>query len=57
MGKSIPCTVVCNTKYGYCMTPKECKSIREALRYAKNMGMAYRIIDKEGNVIRAGWMV
>ena len=37
------CTVICNTRWGYCMTPKKCKSIAEAIRYAKEMEMAFRI--------------
>ena len=41
--KPIKCTVICNTRWGYEMQPKECKSIREALRYAKEMEMPYRI--------------
>ena len=42
------CTVICNTKWGYCCAPRECKSISEAIRYANDLGMAYRIfIDGE----------
>ena len=37
------CTIICNTRWGYCMTPKKCKSIAEAIRYAKEMEMAFRI--------------
>ena len=35
------CTVICNTRWGYCMTPKKCKSIAEAIRYAKEMESFY----------------
>lgn len=37
------CIIICNTRWGYCMTPKKCKSIAEAIRYAKEMEMAFRI--------------
>lgn len=55
--KPIPCTIVFNTKWGYVMQPRQCKSIREALRLAKEEGMAYRIFDMQGNQIRQGWIV
>ena len=54
---NIPCTVICNTKMGYCMTPKKCSSIKEALQYARDLGMAYRIFDENGKLIKSGWMV
>lgn len=54
MAKAIPCTVICNTKYGYCLTPVECKSISEAVRYAKDLDMAYRIF-VNGKCVRRGW--
>lgn len=50
----IKCTVICNTKWGYCMTPKECKSKAEARRYAKEMGMAYRIFINN-KCVESGW--
>lgn len=56
MPKSIPCTVICNTRNGYCLTPKKCKSISEAIRYAKEMKLAYRIFVGE-KVIKRGWYV
>lgn len=37
------CEVICNTKWGYCLAPYKCKSISEAIRYANDLGMAYRI--------------
>lgn len=54
MPKSIPCTIICNTRNGYCLTPEECKSIREAIRYAKEMKLAYRIF-VDNKVIKRGW--
>ena len=48
------CTIICNTKWGYCITPKKCKSIAEAVRYSKEMGMAYRIF-ADGKVVKRGW--
>lgn len=54
MAKGIKCIVICNTKWGYCMTPRECKSISEAVRYAKDLGMAYRVF-VDGKVVKSGW--
>ena len=54
MAKPKECTVICNTKCGYCMQPYKCKSISEAIRYAKEMGMAYRIF-VDGKCIKSGW--
>lgn len=54
MAKAKECTVICNTKWGYCMTPHKCKSIREAIRYAKEQDMAYRVFIGE-TCIKSGW--
>lgn len=54
MAKAKECTIIFNTKWGYCMTPVKCASIREALRRAKETGMAYRICI-DGECIRNGW--
>ena len=54
MPKAIPCTVICNTRNGYCLTPKQCNSINEAIRYAKEMKLAYRIF-VDGKCIKSGW--
>ena len=57
-GIARPCIVVCNTKWGYIMTPYECSSIAEAKRYARDLGLAYRIFDKvTGKFICSGWEV
>ena len=45
---------ICNTINGYCLTPKECKSISEAIRYAKETKLAYRIF-VDGKCIKSGW--
>lgn len=37
------CEIIFNTKWGYCMQPVKCKSIAEAIRMAKEKGMAFRI--------------
>ncbi len=56
MANKRPCIVICNTKWGYIMTPHECDSVAEAKRYAKGFDMAYRIFDKFiGNLICSGW--
>ena len=54
MAKAIPCTVICNTRNGYCLTPKECASISEAIKYAKETKLAYRIF-VDNKVIKRGW--
>ena len=52
--KAIPCEIVFNTKWGYCIQPVKCKSIREGLRLAKEIGMAFRIF--VGNkCVKSGW--
>ncbi len=55
MAKGIECTCVVNTRNGYCLTPKKCKSISEAIAWAKDsFGFAYRIF--VGNkVVRSGY--
>lgn len=54
MSKGIKCEVILNTRWGYCLTPYQCKSISEAIRYAKNMDMAYRIF-VDGKCVKSGW--
>ena len=54
MAKAKECEVICNTRWGYCMTPYKCKSISEAIRYAKDLGMAYRIF-VDGVCVKSGW--
>lgn len=54
MAKAKPCEIVFNTKWGYCMTPIECKSITEAIRIAKEEGMAFRLF-VGGKCVKSGW--
>lgn len=54
MAKAKECKVICNTRWGYCMTSYKCKSISEAIRYAKELDLAYRIF-ADGKLIRSGW--
>ena len=54
MAKGRECTVICNTKWGYCISPYNCKSISEAIRYAKELDMAYRIFI-DGKCVKSGW--
>ena len=51
-----PCTIVFNTKWGYCMTPIECESITEAINKAREAGMAFRIF-VNGECVRRGWYI
>lgn len=54
MAKAKKCTVIVNTKWGYCCAPVECESIRAAVRYAKELDMAYRIF-VDGVCVKSGW--
>lgn len=54
MAKTKPCKIIFNTKWGYCMTPTDCKSIAEAIRLAKEVGMAFRIFI-DGKCVKSGW--
>lgn len=54
MPKPIECTVICNTPWGYCMTPEKFPSIRAAIRHAKQLDLAYRIF-VNGVCIKSGW--
>lgn len=52
--KKRECTLICNTKWGYCLAEMKCKSIRQAVRMAKEMEMAYRVF-VDGKCVRRGW--
>lgn len=52
--KAIKCKLVMNTRWGYICHPIECKSIREAIRIAREEEMAYRIF-VDGKCIKSGW--
>ena len=54
--KSIPCTLIMNTKYGYILSPVQCNSIRQAIKTAKQAGLAYRIF-VNGKQVRQGWII
>ena len=54
MPKAIPCTVICNTRNGYCLTPLQCSSIKKGIKYAKSLDLAYRIF-VDGKCIKSGW--
>ncbi len=47
--------VICNTLWGYVMAPHVVTSIAAGIRWAKDLGMAYRLFDTSGNLIRRGW--
>ena len=52
--KAKECIVICNTRSGYCLTPYKCKSIRQAVAYAKSLGLAYRIF-VDDVCVKSGW--
>ena len=53
--KAQKCTLIVNTRNGYCLTPEEHSSIKEAARAAKeSFGFAYRIF-VNGKNIRSGY--
>lgn len=56
MARAKECEIILNTRNGYCMTPHKCNSISEAIRYAKEMGLAFRIF-ADGKLIKKGWYV
>ena len=56
MAKPKKCELHFNTRSGYCLQPKQCESISEAIREAKETKLAYRIIIN-GEVIKSGWYI
>ena len=54
MAKAKECTVICNTRWGYCLQPYRSKSIRQAVKYAKDLDLAYRIF-VDGKCVKSGW--
>ncbi len=46
--------IIFNTRWGYCMQPIQCKSIAEAIRKAKETGMAFRVV-VDGKCVKSGW--
>lgn len=54
MARAKECIVICNTRNGYCISPKKCRSIREAIKYAKSLDLAYRIF-VDDKLIKYGW--
>ena len=56
MARAKECEIILNTRNGYCMTPHKCNSISEAIRYAKEMGLAFRIF-ADGKLVKKGWYV
>ena len=52
--KGKKCTLILNTRWGYCLSPMQCGSISEALREARESGMAYRIFIN-GKLYKSGW--
>ncbi len=54
--KAIECKLVINARNGYIFSPTKHKSIREAVRKAKeSFGFAYRIFDTQGKCIKSGF--
>lgn len=53
MRKPIPCKVICNTQWGYCMTPREFPSLRQGIKYGRESGLfAYRVFVNDKVVYR-----
>ena len=54
-GKSIPCKVVCNSRYGTISAPIDFPSIAAGVRWAKESGwFSYRIF-ANGKIVRRGY--
>lgn len=54
MAKAKECTVICNTRNGYCLAPYKCNSIRQAVAHAKSLDLAYRTFI-DGVCVKSGW--
>ena len=54
-GKSIPCKVVCNSRYGTISTPIDFPSIAAGVRWAKESGWFYYNIFVNGKIVRRGF--
>ena len=52
--KAKACTLIFNTRWGYCLTPMQFPSISKALEHARASEMAYRILI-DGHIVRTGW--
>lgn len=54
--KAQKCTLIVNTRNGYCFTPVEFNSISKAVREGReSCGFAYRVIVKGKGVVRRGY--
>lgn len=54
--KGKKCTLVVNTKNGYCFTPTSHNSINDAVKCGKSsFGFAYRIFDENNKLIKRGY--
>ena len=56
MSKGIPCILLVNNAWGYEFAPREFDSIRAAVECGRTFigGSAWRVIDKDGKVLRRG---
>ena len=55
--KPIPCKIIVNNWIGYCFTPVEFPSVRQAYKYGKEYlgGVYFRIFDLEGKLLKNGY--
>ena len=56
--KAIPCKIIVNNWIGYCFTPVDFPSVRQAYKYGKEFlgGFAFRIFNlKTGKMVRSGY--
>lgn len=54
--KRTHCILIMNTRNGHVLKPVHCSSIRQAIRTAKEYGLAYRII-VNGKQVKHGWII
>lgn len=54
--KKQECTVIFNTRNGYCLQPVKCASIRQALLLARENKLAFRLFIN-GVCVRKGWFM
>lgn len=55
--KPIPCKIIVNNWIGYCFTPVEFPSVRQAYKYGKEFlgGVYFRIFNLEGKLLKNGY--
>lgn len=56
MAKAKECTIIFNTRNGYCLQPQKFKSINQAIKEAKANKLAFRLF-VNGLLVKSGWYI